>query len=82
VFIFLPMNIIAEMSRPISLGFRLFGNVFGGLILATIVYSMLPTILTFAVPGIVHLWFDLFVGALQAFVFTMLSLTFISLKSE
>jgi len=82
IFIFLPMNIIAELSRPVSLGFRLFGNILGGVILSVIVYSMLPTVLQFALPGVVHLWFDLFVGALQAFVFTMLSLTFIGLKTE
>jgi F-type H+-transporting ATPase subunit a len=80
--IFLPMNIIAEMSRPVSLGLRLFGNVLGGLILSAIVYSMLPTALTFVLPGIIHAWFDVAVGALQAFVFTMLSLVFISFKAE
>jgi len=79
--VFLPMNIIGELSRPISLSFRLFGNILGGLILMQIIYSMLPTVLTFIIPSVLHAWFDLFVGALQAFVFTVLSLTFINLKA-
>ena len=79
--IFLPMNIIGEMSRPVSLSFRLFGNILGGVILMQIIYS-LPIIFQIVIPSALHAWFDLFVGALQAFVFTVLSLTFISLKAD
>ena len=80
IFLFLPFNILGELSKPISLSFRLFGNVLGGLILMQIIYSMLPPVLTYILPDVLHAWFDIFVGALQAFVFTMLSLTFINLK--
>ena len=79
--VFLPMNIIGELSRPVSLSFRLFGNILGGVILMQIIYS-LPVFVLIAIPSALHAWFDLFVGALQAFVFTVLSLTFISLKTE
>ena len=82
VFIFLPINIIGELARPVSLSFRLFGNILGGVIILQIIYSMLPIFIQFAVPSALHAWFDLFAGALQAFVFTVLSLTFISLRSE
>ena len=81
VFLFLPMNIIGELARPVSLGFRLFGNILGGVIIMQIIYS-LGVPFTLVIPSALHAWFDLFVGALQAFVFTVLSLTFISLKTE
>ena len=80
-FIFLPVNIISEISRPVSLGFRLFGNILGGLILGAVIYAI-PVFMRFAIPSVIHLWFDVAVGALQSFVFTMLSITFISLKAE
>ena len=81
IFIFAPLNVIGELSRPVSLAFRLFGNILGGVILMQIIYSI-PIMLTIAIPSVLHAWFDLFTGALQAFVFTVLSLTFISLKAE
>ena len=79
--IFLPMNIIGELSRPVSLSFRLFGNILGGVIIMEFVYSMLPVFLRFVLPDVLHIYFDLFAGTLQAFVFTVLSLTFIHIKT-
>ncbi|MCL2096417.1 MAG: F0F1 ATP synthase subunit A [Oscillospiraceae bacterium] len=79
-FLFLPMNIIGEISRPISLSFRLFGNILGGLIILEIIYG-LPVFVRFAMPAALHGWFDLFSGGLQAFVFTVLSITYISLQT-
>ena len=79
--IFLPMNIIGEISKPISLGFRLFGNMLGGVIIIQFVYTLLPIFLRFVLPDILHIYFDLFAGTLQAFVFTVLSLTFIHMKT-
>ena len=40
VFFFLPINIIGEIANPVSLGFRLFGNITGGLIILSLVYSI------------------------------------------
>jgi len=79
--VFLPLNIIGEFAKPLSLSFRLFGNMFGGFIIVQLVYSMLPFFLRFILPDIVHVYFDIFAGALQAFVFTMLSMSFIKLKA-
>lgn len=79
--IFLPINLIGEFAKPLSLSFRLFGNILGGLIILQLMYSMLPFALRFILPNIGHIYFDLFAGALQAFVFTMLSLTFIYQKA-
>ena len=79
--VFLPFNILGEFAKPISLSFRLFGNILGGLIIMELMYTMMPLLCRFILPDIGHIFFDVFVGALQAFVFTMLSMTFISLKS-
>jgi len=79
--VFLPVNIVGDLSKPLSLSFRLFGNILGGLIILELMYSLLPFVMRFVLPDIAHIYFDLFAGALQAFVFTMLSLTFIQQKA-
>ncbi len=72
---FLPLNIIGELAKVISISFRLFGNIVGGSIILAVVsflvyYMVLPIGL--------NLFFVFFVGTVQAFVFTMLTLTYIS----
>ncbi|MCL2604539.1 MAG: F0F1 ATP synthase subunit A [Defluviitaleaceae bacterium] len=78
---FFPINVLGEFSRPISLSFRLFGNILGGLILITLLYTLVPVLLSYVVPVALHLIFDLAFGVLQAFIFTILSLTFVSLAA-
>ncbi|MCL2456034.1 MAG: F0F1 ATP synthase subunit A [Defluviitaleaceae bacterium] len=78
VFVFAPLNIIGELARPISLSFRLFGNVLGGMILLSLLYS-LPYMVVLPIP--LHLYFDLASGALQAVIFTVLSITFVGIAS-
>jgi F-type H+-transporting ATPase subunit a len=77
IFIFLPLNIIGELARPISLSFRLFGNILSGLILLTLIYSLAPIFTRFGLPIVLHGFFDLAEGLLQAYIFTILSLSFI-----
>ena len=79
--VFLPINLIGEISKPVSLAFRLFGNMLGGVIILEFAYTLLPLLLRFIVPDILHAYFDLFAGTLQAFVFTVLSLTFIQIMA-
>lgn len=79
--VFLPINLIGEISKPLSLAFRLFGNMLGGLIIIGMMYRMLPLLLRFLFPDVLHAYFDLFAGSLQAFIFTMLSMIFIRQKS-
>lgn len=74
----LPLNIIGELATPISLSFRLFGNILGGTIIMGLYYAMMPLILRIGVPAIFHLYFDVFSGALQTLIFVMLSMTFVS----
>ena len=82
VFIFFPLNVIGELARPISLSFRLFGNVLAGLIFMSLVYGLLPVYLRIALPAALHAYFDLFSGVLQTYIFCVLSLTFISTTSS
>lgn len=77
--ILLPINIISELATPISLSFRLFGNILGGMIIMTMVYS-LPRWLNFGIPAVLHIYFDVFAGCIQTVIFVMLSMTFIKDK--
>jgi len=81
VFLFFPVNVLGELSRPIALSFRLFGNVLGGMILVSLVYGLAPMIVALVLPAVLHLYFDVFAGALQAFIFTVLSLTYLGVAS-
>jgi F-type H+-transporting ATPase subunit a len=74
-FIMVPLNVIGEIAKGISLSFRLFGNISGGsIIILVISYLFKYTIM----PVGLNLFFGIFVGTVQAFVFTMLSLTYIA----
>ena len=81
VFVFFPVNVLGELSRPIALSFRLFGNVLGGMILVSLVYALAPMALRLILPAVLHLYFDVFAGILQAFIFTVLSLTYLGVAS-
>lgn len=80
--IFLPLNLIGELATPISLSFRLFGNVLAGLILMTLYYSLVPVVLQFGIPAVLHAYFDLLMGALQTYIFCILSIMFIRGAAE
>jgi F-type H+-transporting ATPase subunit a len=72
-----PLNVIGELANPISLSFRLFGNILGGTIIMGLYYN-LPWYTLIGIPVALHAYFDIFAGLLQAFIFTMLSMTFVS----
>lgn len=66
---FLPLHLLDEVTKPLTMALRLFGNILAGEILLIVLYQLAPWI----VP---EFWvmFSLFIGFLQAFIFTMLSL--------
>lgn len=74
---FLPMNIIGEIALPVSLSFRLFGNILGGYIIMELYYALMPFVLKLGLPAIFHLYFDIFAGSLQAYILVTLSMTFL-----
>ncbi|MFW5648637.1 MAG: F0F1 ATP synthase subunit A [Candidatus Alkaliphilus sp. MAG34] len=83
-----PVNVIGDLATPISLGFRLFGNVIGGVIIGFLLYGALGAlssklgmsipIFQAIVPIFAHAYFDLFSGFLQSFIFVMLTMIFIT----
>jgi len=81
IFLFAPLNIISDLSRSISLGMRLFVNILSGLILMALIYFLLPPVLSIAIPGALALFFDVFIGVLQAFIFITVSMFFLMMKA-
>ncbi len=75
----LPLNIVSEIAKPISHSFRLFGNTFGGAILVTVVSAKFAPVL---VPAGLNAFYGLFVGAIQAFVFAILTVAYINVAVE
>ena len=72
-----PMNLISEIAVPISLTLRLFANVLSGTVMMALIYGLLGVIAT-AWPAALHVYFDLFSGAIQTYVFCMLTMTYIA----
>jgi F-type H+-transporting ATPase subunit a len=73
-FIFMaPLNFISEIAKGVSLAFRLFGNILGGAIIVLVISNLIRYIL---IPVGLQLFFGLFIGTIQAFVFTMLALSY------
>ena len=70
------LEIVAEFARIISFAFRLFGNIFAGSILLAVFAFLLP-----ALANIIFIPFELFVAAIQAFVFAFLTLLFMELAT-
>ena len=79
---FVVINIVEELAKPITLSFRLFGNILAGEILIHILLLMLGNLST--VPSVIWIAFSIFVGGVQAFIFTMLSIAYIggAIKTE
>jgi F-type H+-transporting ATPase subunit a len=80
----LPLNIIEEVTKPISLALRLFGNIFAGGILLALIASMTAwSVGIIPIGGVLSivfaiLWklFDMAIGAIQAFIFALLTVLY------
>ena len=73
---FIVVNLIEELSRPASLAFRLFGNILAGEVLLIIIGALAPWWIAW-MPNTVWTLFSLFVGVVQAYIFSMLSITYV-----
>jgi F-type H+-transporting ATPase subunit a len=72
--VLLPLNILEELVKPITLALRLFGNIFaGGIMLALI--GLIPLWGNWA-PNILWKLFDMFIGGIQAFIFALLTVLY------
>ncbi len=74
-----PLNMIGELAKVVSISFRLFGNIMGGAIIISVVSWMVYSV---ALPPFLYAFFGMFVGTVQAFVFTMLTITYIAVATK
>lgn len=79
--LFIPLNIIEEVVKPVTLALRLFGNIFAGLLMVYLL-TLLPFFLAW-VPLTAWKLFDVFfVGTLQAFIFMLLTIVYFGMARE
>lgn len=71
------LELISEFSKILSFAFRLFGNMFAGMVLLALVGVMVPVF----VPSMIMM-FEFFIGAIQAFVFGMLTMVFMAQATQ
>lgn len=69
-----PINIITHAVIPVSLSFRLFGNMFAGLVVMDLLYGV--TYLSFGLPALVSIYFNLFHVGIQTYIFLVLTMSF------
>jgi F-type H+-transporting ATPase subunit a len=73
------LELISELSKILSFAFRLFGNMFAGIVLVAIVAGLLGK---FSILPAMVMMFELFVGVIQAFVFGMLTMVFMAQATQ
>lgn len=86
IWVLFPLNMLSDFTLPLSLSLRLFGNLLGGTIIMTLVYSVfsvLNSLLTglgaalFVVTPFLHMYFDIFSGFIQTYIFFTLATFFL-----
>ena len=87
-----PLNILSEIATPVSMSFRHFGNIAGGMVISTLLLGALGSLSTalhlplpifqIGIPGVLSLYFDLFSGCIQAFIFSMLTMAYVGSARE
>ena len=75
-----PFNILEEIAKPISLALRLFGNIFAGGVMLSII-ALLPYWLT-PLPTVPWKLFGMFIGAIQALIFALLTVLYFGMAGE
>jgi F-type H+-transporting ATPase subunit a len=71
-----PINLVEEIARPLTLALRLFGNIFAGVIMVSLI-ALFPAYILWA-PNIIWKLFDMFIGLIQAFIFALLTILYFS----
>ena len=89
--VFMPMNLIAEFTTPVSMAFRHYGNILSGAVISALIggaltglskslLGWLPGVLAdmpllrVGIPAVLSIYFDVFSGVMQAFIFAMLTM--------
>jgi len=75
------MKVIEELAKPASLSLRLFGNMFAGHVVILLIAAMIPWWMNWTV-GVIWLGWHLFIGLIQAFVFTILTIVYIAIGQQ
>jgi F-type H+-transporting ATPase subunit a len=75
--VILPIKIVTDLAVPVSMAFRLFGNILGGMIVMDLLYTSLGNNAV-GIPSVLGLYFNVFHPLIQAFIFVTLTLTFIN----
>lgn len=71
-----PINLIGEIATPFSLALRLFGNILSGTVIMALIYGLVPLLVKLGVPAFLHAYMDVFAGAIQTYVFCMLTMVY------
>ena len=74
--ILFPINLVEEIARPVTLALRLFGNIFSGVIMVSLI-ALFPAFILWA-PEIIWKLFEMFIGLIQAFIFALLTILYFS----
>ncbi len=94
IVVMFPLNVLSELATPVSMSFRHFGNIAGGVVITTLlmgalealsnaVLGFLPVpLLQIGLPGVLSLYFDVFTSAMQAFIFSMLTMAYVGSARE
>ena len=75
-----PINLIGEFANPISISLRLFANLLSGVVMMGLWYGMMPIFMKIGIPAVLQVYTDVFSGAIQTYVFCMLSMVYINDK--
>jgi F-type H+-transporting ATPase subunit a len=75
--VMIPMNIIEELVKPFSLAVRLFGNMFGEEMVVTILFLLVPVLAPTPVMAL-----GLLMGTIQAYIFSLLIVTYLAAGDE
>ncbi len=84
-----PLNLVSELATPVSMAFRHYGNIASGGVITSLIYTALASastaildigipFLQVGIPAVLSIYFDLFTGFLQAYIFCMLTMVFTS----
>lgn len=98
-FVMLPLNILSEIATPLSMAFRMFGNISGGAVITALLYGVLGAVsrlfhlafefggfginvMQLFIPAVLSIYFDLFSGCIQAYIFATLTMVYVSSAAE
>jgi F-type H+-transporting ATPase subunit a len=77
----LPLKVLEEVAKPITLALRLFGNLFAGTVMVILIFELVPPLLA-PVPLLAWKLFSVFVAVMQAFLFALLTVLYFQTAME